>query len=92
MTEALLGIPRVLAENGGFEAQECSIMLLEEHGKGHVVGLDVSTGGVMDPEAQGVYDNYCVKKQILQSAPVVAQNLLLVDEVIRAGVNMRQQQ
>ncbi len=37
----------------------------------------------------GVYDNYIVKRQILQSAPVLAGQLLLVDEVMRAGINMR---
>ena len=43
----------------------------------------------MSPETQGIYDNYSVKQQILNSAPVIAQQLLLVDEVMRAGVNMR---
>ena len=37
----------------------------------------------------GVYDNYLTKRQMLQSAPIVACQLLLVDEVIRAGMNMR---
>jgi T-complex protein 1 subunit zeta len=36
-----------------------------------------------------VYDNYCVKRQVLLSAPVIASQLLLVDEVMRAGINMR---
>jgi hypothetical protein len=27
--------------------------------------------------------------QVMQSAPVVASQLLLVDEVMRAGINMR---
>jgi T-complex protein 1 subunit zeta len=40
------------------------------------------------PQA-GIYDNYCVKRQIILSAPVIASQLLLVDEVIRAGINMR---
>lgn len=47
------------------------------------------TGEPMSPETQGIYDNYSVKQQILNSAPVIAQQLLLVDEVMRAGVNMR---
>ena len=49
----------------------------------------MSTGEPMDPVLAGVYDNLCVKTQMLQSAPVVATQLLLVDEVMRAGVNMR---
>ncbi len=57
----------------------------EEHKQGNVVGLDVSTGEALDPAMAGIFDNYLVKKQILQSAPVVASQLLLVDEVMRAG-------
>lgn len=87
--EALLGFPKVLAENSGFDAQECIIKLEEEYEKGNTVGLDLTTGEPMDPMLAGVYDNYIVKKQIMQSAPVVASQLLLVDEVMRAGINMR---
>jgi T-complex protein 1 subunit zeta len=57
----------------------------EEHKQGNVVGLDVSTGEALDPAVAGIFDNYLVKKQILQSAPIVASQLLLVDEVMRAG-------
>lgn len=89
--EALLGFPKILAENSGHEAQECIIKLQEEHEKGAIVGLDVVTGEPLDPALSGIYDNYIVKKQILQSAPVVISQLLLVDEVIRAGINMRRQ-
>ena len=60
-----------------------------EHESGSVAGIDVTTGEPMDPTAIGVYDNYIVKKQIIQSAPVIASQLLLVDEVMRAGMNMR---
>ena len=62
----------------------------EEEG-GTAVGLDVSTGEPTDPSLIGVFDNYLVKQQMLQSAPVVASQLLLVDEVMRAGVNTRKQ-
>lgn len=53
----------------------------EEHEAGSVVGLDVATGEALDPVLSGIYDNYLVKKQILQSSPVIASQLLLVDEV-----------
>ena len=46
-----------------------------------MVGLDVSTGEPLDPVLSGIYDNYLVKKQILQSSPIIASQLLLVDEV-----------
>ncbi|KAF5832350.1 chaperonin complex component [Dunaliella salina] len=87
--DALLGVAKVLAENSGYDPQEVCIKLQEEFENGNVVGLDVATGEPFDPIMAGVLDNFIVKKQIMQSAPVVASQLLLVDEVMRAGVNMR---
>lgn len=54
-----------------------------------MVGLDIATGEAGDASLLGVYDNYIVKRQILLSAPVITSQLLLVDEVIRAGINTR---
>lgn len=87
--EALLTFPKILADNSGYDAQEVIIKLQEEHEKGLLVGLDINTGEPFDPVFAGVYDNYIVKKQIVQSAPVIASQLLLVDEIMRAGVNMK---
>jgi T-complex protein 1 subunit zeta len=88
--EAMLVIPKTLAENSGYDAQDVCIALADEVAKGTgPVGLDVTTGEPFDPTTAGVYDNYIVKQQILHSAPVIATQLLLVDEVMRAGVNMR---
>jgi len=89
MADALMSIPKILAENSGFDAQETLINLQEEHEKGNVVGLDVVSGEPMIPGMEGVYDNWLVKRQLLNSAPVIASQLLLVDEVMRAGRNMR---
>lgn len=53
------------------------------------VGLDVETGEPLDPCAAGLWDNFRVKRQMLDSAAVIAAQLLLVDEVIRAGKQMK---
>ena len=87
--EALLIVPKTLAENAGLDVQETVLTLQDEHDRGSAAGLDVNTGEPMDPVLAGVLDNYIVKVQMLHSAPVVATQLLLVDEVMRAGVNMR---
>lgn len=39
----------------------------------------------MDPVAEGVYDNYRVKRALLHSCGVIAMNLLSCDEILRAG-------
>jgi T-complex protein 1 subunit zeta len=87
--EALLALPKCLAENGGFDTQATLIQLQEHCEDGTVAGIDMATGDPMDPVAAGVWDNYAVKKQLIQSAPEIASQLLLVDEVLRAGINMR---
>jgi T-complex protein 1 subunit zeta len=87
--DALLVVPKTLADNSGLDTQDVLIKLQSEHDNGNVVGLDHTTGDPMDPNIQGIFDNYSVKRQIINSAPVIAEQLLLVDEVIRAGRNMR---
>jgi T-complex protein 1 subunit zeta len=87
--EALLVVPKTLAENAGLDVQETLLTLQDEHDRGSAAGLDVATGEPLDPLLAGIYDNFIVKVQMLHSAPVVATQLLLVDEVMRAGVNMR---
>ncbi|KAL7090334.1 hypothetical protein ACP275_12G034200 [Erythranthe tilingii] len=87
--DALLAIPKILAENSGLDTQDAIIELTGEHDKGNVVGLNINTGEPIDPRMEGIFDNYSVKRQIINSGPVIASQLLLVDEVIRAGRNMR---
>lgn len=74
-----------------YDAQDVLIKLQEEAERGSTVGLDIATGEPLDPVTAGVYDNFNVKRQIILSAPVIASQLLLVDEVMRAGINMRKQ-
>jgi len=83
--DALLIIPKTLASNSGFDPQDTIISLLEDYLAGHVVGLSLSTGYPIDPTELGIWDNYRVKRQILHSSAVIASQLLLVDEIIRAG-------
>ena len=49
-----------------------------------MVGFDVFSGEPIDPTVSGIYDNTTVKRQILHSAPIIASQLLLVDEVIHS--------
>ncbi|KAI9492208.1 T-complex protein 1 zeta subunit [Zychaea mexicana] len=83
--DALLIIPKVLAQNAGFDAQDVIVALQEEHQDGHAVGVDLKTGDTMDPKIDGVWDNYRVHRHMLHSCSVIASNLLLVDEMMRAG-------
>eukprot|EP00922_Rhytidocystis_sp_ex-Travisia-forbesii_P042061 GHVS01062816.1.p1 GENE.GHVS01062816.1~~GHVS01062816.1.p1 ORF type:complete len:582 (-),score=137.44 GHVS01062816.1:315-2060(-) len=90
--EALLAIPKTLAENSGLDVQDSLLKLIEEYQRGGkcktAVGLDVATGEPMCPNVEGIWDNYCVKRQMLSIGPALAQNLLQVDEIMRAGKAM----
>jgi len=55
-------------------------------------GVDLDTGKPGPSNVTKVYDNYCVKRQFLNIAPILAQQLLLVDEIMRAGKRMRQEE
>lgn len=88
--DAMLVVPKVLAENSGFDVQETIIKLQERRLKtGVPVGLDVVSGQPMAPDQGGVWDALRVKRQIIQLGAVLASQLLLVDEVLRAGRGSR---
>ena len=89
--EALLIIPKTLAANSGFDVQDCILNLTDAREDSDctlAVGLDCTSGDPMIPADEGVYDNVRVKRQCLHLSTVLASQLLLVDEVMRAGKQM----
>merc|ERR1712217_948805 len=82
--QALLCIPKILAENGGYDPQEVAMLLHCEQEKGRQLGLDITTGKPVDAGKMGIYENSCVKKQIIMSATVISSQLLLVDSIVCA--------
>lgn len=92
--DALLVVPKTLAINAGFDAQETIVKLVEErvaNGGKIPVGLDLASGEPTNPK--GIWDNVVVKLNSVSSCCVIACNLLHVDEVMRAGMtNLKQQQ
>lgn len=86
--DGMLVIPKVLAQNGGYDPQEVLVKLLSEATEsGLAVGMDAASGEAVNPVDLGILDNYCVKRQMIHSCTVIACNLLLVDEIMRAGLS-----
>merc|ERR1719281_2424044 len=86
---ALLITPKTLLENSGHDVQEKLLKVVgERESKNVPVGVSVATGDPIDPTVEGIWDNFSVKRQIIGLGPVLAEQLLLVDEVIRAGKQM----
>lgn len=58
----------ILAINSGFDAQDMIVKLQEECRESvGPVGVNVDSGEIIQPVDAGIFDNYCVKKQILNS-------------------------
>jgi len=89
--DSLLVVPKTLVDNSGFDVQETILRLVDAHKKNDkvYVGVDIlKEEGTINPETQGIYDNYCVKRQFLNISPILAEQLLLVDEIMKAGKKM----
>merc|ERR1719150_3563262 len=85
--DGLMVLPKTLATNAGYDSQEVMVKLREEARDGASVGMDCDTGEACIPKDKGIYDNYRVKRQMVNSCTVIASNLLLVDEIMRAGMS-----
>jgi T-complex protein 1 subunit zeta len=88
--EALLTIPKAITNNAGHDAQQAILTCIKKARETKTpLGIDITNGESLNPILTGIFDNYCVKKAFLNIGPVLVQQLLLVDEVMRAGKQMR---
>ena len=101
--DALLIIPKAIAQNAGYDQQETIVKLQHEYATTKLpVGIDITTGKsgsfesdrsivslgeAMELKSLGIFDNYRVKKQWIHSSTSIATNLILVDEILRAGLS-----
>jgi T-complex protein 1 subunit zeta len=86
MAKAILIIPKVLVANAGHDSQDTILKALNTPGD-TIVGLNLDTGDTLLPAQDGIFDLYMAKKQIIDASIVVASNLLLTDEIMRAGLS-----
>ena len=92
IANAMLVVPKTPAEKSGLDVQESIIKVEEEQEKTDLaVGLDLNSGDTLLPAALGIWDSYTVKRQTLNLSTVLANQLLLVDEVMKAGKAMGKQ-
>ena len=85
--DALLIIPKAICENAGVDPQESIINVARAFtANKKLMGVDINDNGKpINPVDHGIFDNYCVKKSMLNICPVLTQQFLMVDEIIRAG-------
>lgn len=83
--EALLAIPKTLAANAGLHVLETLSEAQDAAASGEVVGIDLTSGKPIDPIEMGILDGYRVIRNSISSATGIASNLLLCDELLKAG-------
>jgi T-complex protein 1 subunit zeta len=86
LADAALIIPKTLISNAGHDAYRAILKAKQAQGDVNL-GFDLYTGETFLPAQQGIYDNYSVKRQMIDASVVVASNLLLTDEIMRAGLS-----
>lgn len=63
--------------------------MIDEFKKSKIpVGINCTKQEIITPEKLAIYDNYMAKKQFLHIAPSLVEQLLLVDEIMKAGKGM----
>jgi len=84
--ESIETVPKTLAENAGLEPIDILVGLRSAHEKprGHLMGVDVFTGKIVDMHENGVIEPLRVKEQAVKSAAEAASMILRIDDVIAA--------
>ena len=85
--ESLEVVPKTLAENAGLEPIDIMVELRAAHEKtdGHLMGVDVYTGKIINMYEKGVIEPLSVKEQAIKSAAEAASMILRIDDVIAAS-------
>ncbi|XP_014255295.1 T-complex protein 1 subunit beta [Cimex lectularius] len=88
--KALLQLPTIISDNGGFDSAYLLSALRNAHKKGDTsYGLDMNTGEIGCMKALGVVESYSVKKQMLQSASEATEVIIRVDDILKAAPRKR---
>ncbi|MDH5448147.1 MAG: thermosome subunit beta [Candidatus Bathyarchaeota archaeon] len=79
-------VPKTLAENAGLESIDILVGLRAAHEKrkGHLMGVNVFTGKIINMELSGVIEPVAVKEQAIKSATEATSMILRIDDVIAA--------
>ena len=84
--DALDVVPRVLAENAGYDSIDTLVDLRAAHSEGNEqAGINVHTGEVENTLDAGIVETPGAKKQALSSAGEAANLVLKIDDIISAG-------
>lgn len=90
--KALLQLPMIIADNGGYDAAELVTQLRAAHSAGKsTFGLNMTNGTIGSMEELGVMESYKSKLQVLTSAAEAAEMILRVDDIIKSAPRRREE-
>ncbi|CAI5440580.1 unnamed protein product [Caenorhabditis angaria] len=89
---ALQQLPTIICDNAGLDSAELVTRLRAEHAQGnHRMGIDIEKGEITDVVALGVIESYNVKLCMVSSAAEATEQILRVDDIIKAAPRQRAQ-
>ena len=84
--KALLQLPMIVADNGGYDAAELVTKLRAAHAGGDsTAGLDMTQGTIGNMQELGIMESFKSKLQVLTSASEAAEMILRVDDIIKSA-------
>jgi T-complex protein 1 subunit beta len=89
---ALLQLPMIVADNGGYDAAELVTQLRAAIASGRTsAGLNMNNGTIGDMEELGVMESYRSKLMVVTSASEAAEMILRVDDIIKCAPRRREE-
>ncbi|ULU05616.1 hypothetical protein L5515_014050 [Caenorhabditis briggsae] len=87
---ALAQLPTIICDNAGLDSADLVTRLRAEHANGrHNFGIDIEKGEVADVTKLGVIESYNVKLCMVSSAAEATEQILRVDDIIKAAPRAR---
>lgn len=89
--EALRELPKIIADNGGYDSAELISELRAKHAKGeHSYGLNMETGEIGCMKQLNITESYVVKRSVLASGAEAAEMLVRIDDIQKAAPRKRE--
>lgn len=83
--DALLIVPKTLVKNSGHDALDVVSSCQDELAEDRIIGVDLNAGDSCDPTIEGIWDSFRVLRNAITSSVGISSNLLLCDELLKAG-------
>nr|ANM86099.1 T-complex protein 1 subunit beta [Stygiella incarcerata] len=88
---ALRALPMIIAENGGYDANELITQLRAAHSTGASTAcLEMTAGGIGDAKELGILESLKVKWHVVSAATEAAEMIVRVDDSIHCAPRKRQ--